>query len=241
MTHPRQLVARAHNLAIAAAERSLGSDARVCPCCGWRGFRFRSFAVVEDLRTGVICPGCGSFERHRALASFYPRLFRELRLRPRLLIHCAPEPSLAPALAALCDRYETSAYGEATPADHRYDLTAIDRAAASCDAFVLNHVLDCMEGDRIAIAEMFRVLRPGGLVAAIVTLRRDVDTREVPVASNSLRRIYGTRDLAARMAPFETSVYDAAENVSGPDRRAFGIPGPIPVVVLRKPTGGERR
>jgi SAM-dependent methyltransferase len=237
--HPRQIAARAHNFAIAAAERSLGSDARMCPCCGWRGLRFRSFAVVEDLRTGVICPGCGSFERHRALASFYPRLFEELALRPAVLVHCAPEPSLAKTLAALCDRYETSAYGERTPADHRYDLRAIDRPDASCDAFVLNHVLDCMDGDRQAIAEMHRVLRPSGLVLAIVTLSNEGDTREVPVASNSLRRVYGTHDLAARMAPFSTSIRDAAADMPPIDRRTFGIPRAVPVVVLRK-SGSER-
>jgi SAM-dependent methyltransferase len=241
MSHPRQLVARAHNFAIAAAERSLGGDARVCPCCGWRGLRFRSFAVVEDLRTGVICPGCGSFERHRALASFYPRLFADLGLRPALLIHCAPERSLRKTFAALCDRYETSAYGETTPADHRFDLTAIDRPDASCDAFVLHHVLDCMEGDRLAVAEMHRVLRPGGIVLAIVTLKIGDDTREVPLASNSLRRVYGTRDLATRMAPFDTSVHDAAAGLSAAERRTFGIPRSVPVLVLRKATGVEQR
>jgi SAM-dependent methyltransferase len=238
VTHPRQIVARAHNLAIAAAERSFGAGGRSCPCCGWRGLRFRSFAVVEDLRTGVVCPGCGSFERHRALASFYPRLFRELRVRPRLLIHCAPERSLAAILETLCDRYETSAYGEQAPADHRLDLTAIDRPPESCDAFVLNHVLDCMDGDRAAVAELFRVLRPGGLAVAVVTLADGV-TREVPVASNSLRRVYGRGDLAARMAPFEVAVHDAAAGLSDVERRTFGIPSTVPVVVLRKARAGE--
>jgi SAM-dependent methyltransferase len=141
----------------------------------------------------------------------------------------------------LCDRYETSAYGDAMPADHRFDLRSIDRPAASCDAFVLNHVLDCMDGDREAVAEMYRVLCPGGIVAAVVALEHGRDTRDVPPASNSQRRVYGTRDLPARMAPFEIAVHDAAEQFSAAERRRFGIGVPVPVVVLRKPGVTERR
>jgi hypothetical protein len=68
--HLRAVVCRGQSLAIAAAETLVACDARICPCCGWRGLRVRTVAVVETLRTGVICPGCGSFERHRGLAPF---------------------------------------------------------------------------------------------------------------------------------------------------------------------------
>lgn len=240
MTHPMHLIVRAHNLAIAAAERSVRSVARSCPCCGWRGFRFRTFGMAEYLRTEVVCPGCGSFERHRALALFYPVLFARLGVRPGRLIHCAPEPSLRRVLASLCDRYETSAFGEQSPADHRLDLRNIDLPDESCDAFVLNHVLDCMPGDRQAIAEMFRVLRPGGLVLAVVTLEQDVDTHDVPVAPNSLHRVYGTRDLAARVAPFDLTIIDGTDGLSPQARRVRGIPASVPMLLMRRPSKESR-
>jgi SAM-dependent methyltransferase len=232
--HPRAVACRGQNLAIAAAETLIPFDTRACPCCGWRGLRFRSFAVAEALRTGVICPGCGSFERHRALASFYPAFFAERPVRPSRLLHFAPEPCLRRALMPLCDHYVTSAYGETVPADLRLDVTAMAQPDASCDALILNHVLDCIPADRAAIAEMDRVLRPGGVVLAVVTIERGVATREVPVTGNSLHRVYGSADLGARFAPFTVSLADAADGLGQAIRRRHGIAASVPVLVLRK-------
>ena len=229
------MACRGQNLAIAAAERLRRFDARTCPCCGWRGLRFRSFAVREHLRSGVICPGCGSFERHRALASFYPAFFERLGVRPSRLIHFAPEPCLRRVVASVCDRYETSAYGEREPADLRLDVTHMAPLPdASCDALLLNHVLDCIPDDRPAIAEMYRVLRPGGVVLAVATFEHGVPSREVPVASNSLYRVYGSQDLAQRFAPFSASAVNAADGMSADFRRTRGIPAVVTVLVLRK-------
>lgn len=232
--HPRAVVCRGQNLAIAAAERVTPFQARTCPCCGWSGLRFRSFAVREALRTGAICPGCGSFERHRALASFYPAFFQRLGVRPSRLIHFAPEPCLKRTVAAVCDRYETSAYGEEWPADFRLDVTRMALPDASCDALLLNHVLDCIPDDRPAIAEMHRVLRPGGLVLAVATFAKGVSCREVPVASNSLYRIYGSIDVAEHFAPFAASAVNAAGDLSAGFRRTHGIPDIVTVLVLRR-------
>ena len=232
--HPRAVVCRGQNLAISAAERLRTFHARACPCCGWRGLRFRSFAVLESLRTGVICPGCGSFERHRALASFYPAFFERLGIRPSRLIHFAPEPCLRRVVASLCDRYETSAYGERAPADLRLDVTRMALPDASCDALLLNHVLDCIPDDRPAIAEMHRVLRPGGIVLAVSTFEQGGPSREVPVSSNSLYRVYGSHDLAQRFAPFTASAVNAAEGLSAHVRRTCGIPAVVTVLVLAK-------
>ena len=238
--HARQVVCRGQNLVIAAAERILPRQARRrCPCCGWSGLHFRSFAVVEYVRHDVICPGCGSFERHRALASFYPMFFMRIGPRPKRLIHFAPEPCLAATLASLCDRYETSAYGETTPADYRLDLTSLSFADQSCDTMVLNHVLDCMPDDRPAVSEMFRVLRPGGVALAVVTFEWGTTTREVPVASNSRYRVYGSEDVAVRFAPFRVDVAEAAAGLSPEARRLQGIPSTVPVVVMRKPADGR--
>jgi SAM-dependent methyltransferase len=232
--HPRALVSRGHNLAISAVEHLHRFHARACPCCGWTGLRFRSFAVLESIRTGVICPGCGSFERHRALASFYPREFERLGIRPARLIHFAPEPCLQPVVRSLCQHYETSAYGETGPADLRLDVGHMALPGASCDALLLNHVLDCIPDDRPAVAEMHRVLRPGGVVLAVVTFAPGEPTRDVPVASNSLYRIYGSEDLAAHFAPFTASVVNGAEDVPADFRRTRGIQRFVPVLVLRK-------
>jgi hypothetical protein len=233
-SHLRSLACLTHNVAIATAERVHPFTACICPCCGWTGFAFRAFALGRTLRAGVVCPGCGSFERHRALAFFYPAFFAELRWCPTRLIHCAPEVCLAQVLARHCERYETSVFGEKVPADHRLNLRAIALPDASCDALVMNHVLDCMRGDEAASREMYRVLRPGGLVIAVVTFGGAV-TREVPRQHNSLCRVYGSADVAQRFAPFAVRVVDAVAAVPTQLRRVSGIPDELPVLVLMKP------
>lgn len=232
--HPRTIVCRAGNLALSVADRMLALQARQCPCCGWTGLRFRSFAVVEYLRHDAVCPRCGAFERHRALATFYPAFFDRLAARPARLIHFAAERCLTPTLAALSDRYETSGFGEAAPFDLRLDLTAIALPDQSCDVFVMNHVLDCVPDDRPAIREMYRVLRPGGVVLAVVTFEPGTRTRELPVTSNSRYRCYGSEDLARRFAPFAVAVANAAEGLDESARRSTGIPASVPVMVLSK-------
>jgi SAM-dependent methyltransferase len=233
------VLCRGRNLAIAAAERLLPSTRRRCPCCGWTGLQFRSFAVAEYMRHDVVCPGCGSFERHRALASFYRRFFAGARPRPGRLMHFAPEPCLADTLESLCDRYETSAYGETTSADYRLDLTRIALPDSTLDAVVLNHVLDCMPDDRTAVGEIFRVVRPGGVVLAVVTFEQQAATREIPVSSNSCHRVYGAMDLADRFAPFRVGLADAAAGLEPAARSLHGIPASVPVIVMDKPA--ERR
>lgn len=238
--HPRQVVCRGQNLVIAAAERILPRQARRhCPCCGWTGLRFRSFAVVEYLRRDVLCPRCGAFERHRALSSLYPAFFGRLPKRPSRTIHFAAEPCLTPTLAALCDRYETSAFDPAQSADLHLDLTALALPDGSCDALVMNHVLDCMPDDRPAIREMYRVLRPGGVVLAVVTFEAGGTTRELLVASNSRYRVYGSEDLESHFTPFAVTVTDAAQGLSADVRRSIGIPRRVPVLVLAK--SGKRQ
>lgn len=235
----RAVVGRVENLAIAAGERLLPPSSW-CPCCGWTGLYFRTFVVVEYLRHNAICPRCGALERHRALSRFYPRFFGALDYRPARLIHFAPEECLGPILKALVDRYETSAYGEAYAADHRFDLTRLNLPDASCDVFVLNHVLDSMSDDRTAVREMFRALRPGGIVLAIVTLEFGVPSRDFPPRKTGHSHTFGTADLAQRFAPFEVQVADATEAFTPVERRLAGLPPRVPVVIMRKPRAARR-
>jgi methyltransferase family protein len=228
------------NLAIAAGERLL-PPSRWCPCCGWTGLYFRTFVVVEYLRHNAVCPRCGALERHRALSRFYPGFFGGLDRRPRRLIHFAPEECLSPILGRLVDRYETSAHGETYAADHRFDLTRVDLPDSSCDAVVLNHVLDCLEDERTAVRELFRVLRPGGVVLAVVTLESGVMTIDFPARGNAQCHTFGMADLPQRFAPFAVTVANAVEGFTPAERRRAGLPDQVPVVVMHKTDGNASR
>jgi SAM-dependent methyltransferase len=230
---PRLLLCRAQNLAIAGAELLAHVRIHHCPCCGWSGLCFRSFAVAEYIRNNVICPGCGSFERHRALALFYPKLFSTLPRRPQRVLHFAPEPALRSSIEPLCDSYERSAIAGGD-VEHHLNLTDLDLPASSCDVILLNHVLDCMLDDMAAIREMYRVLRPFGLVVAVVSYQPGSFTREYPPASNTRYRVYGSDDLTQRFAPFSVSVLNVAADLAPEYHQKFGIPETVWGLVLRK-------
>ncbi len=230
---PRLLLCRAQNLAIAAVERTTHVKSHHCPCCGWSGLYFRSFAVMEYIRNNVICPGCGSFERHRALALFYPKFFSALPRRPQRLLHFAPEPSLRLCIESFCELYERSAL-VGDDVEHHLDLTKLALPANSCDAILLNHVLDCMPDDRPAILEMWRILRPSGLIVAVSSYEPGSSTREFAPGSNTNCRIYGSGDLAQHFAPFSATVLNVAADLPTEDRQRFGIPQIVWALILRK-------
>lgn len=237
----RYAVGTFHDRTVSAAERLLPRlRLRVCPCCGWSGLRFRSFAAVEYVRHDAVCPGCGAFERHRALASFYPRFFGSLGLRLAHVVHFAPEKCLERVVTSFCDRYDRSNFGGGGRDDLGLDLTRLDLADASCDTLLLNCVLDCMGDDRRAATEMYRVLTPGGVALGVVGFEPGAVTRELPVASNARRRIFGSRDLSERFAPFAARVVNAAEGIDAAERQRSGIPAPVWVLVLCKPDGRAR-
>jgi len=229
---PRLLLCRAQNLALACVERMAHVRTHHCPCCGWSGLYFRSFAVAEYIRNNAICPHCGSFERHRALALFYPKFLSTLPRRPDRILHFAPESALRSFIEPLCESYERSAV--AGDVEHHLDLTNLDLPTSSCDVILLNHVLDCMPDDLAAIREMWRALRPTGVVVAVASYEPGSVTRELAPASNTCHRIYGSEDLAQHFAPFSVSVLNVAADLSPEDRREFGIPKAVWVLVLRK-------
>src|SRR5205085_1579180 len=89
------------------------------------------------------------------------------------------------------------------------DLTGITLPDASFDAVLLNHVLDCMPNDVAAVRELYRVLRPGGHVIAVIGFSGQAATFELPsqMTTGQVRR-YGTQDLPQRFAPFAVELRD---------------------------------
>lgn len=237
--HVRRLICRVQNATLGIAERRskrAAAHRRECPICGWTGLLFRSFAVDEYLRLDAVCPQCGSFERHRALARFYPILLaRPGCRRPRYIVHFAAEECLASVLRPLCHVYLRSTFDVGREADVSLDLTRLALRDGSCDVLLMNHVLDCMPDDHAAIREIHRVLRPGGIAVAVVGLAEGTVTRELPVASNSRYRVYGLEDLSKRFSPLRVSVLNAAEAIEAPRRRRYGTQAPVGALVLQRP------
>jgi SAM-dependent methyltransferase len=136
-----------------------------CPCCGFHG-QFRGFG--SPIRLGVLCPSCGSVERHRLLTLAIDRGLIDLSGRD--ILHFAPEQWLKGRLErAGAGKYVTSNYPLQEGADFCFDIEAIDLPDESYDIIMCFHVLEHVD-DRRALSELYRVLRAGGKLVAMVPI-----------------------------------------------------------------------
>jgi SAM-dependent methyltransferase len=130
-----------------------------CPICGGRFRRLRHGRG----RRNVQCPRCGSYERMRALWLFLRDEVRIAEPPERSVLHFAPERRIAERLAALPHLHYITADIEPGVAMETFDITAIPFPDNSFDLVICSHVLEHVERDGVAMSEVWRTLRPGGV------------------------------------------------------------------------------
>lgn len=127
-----------------------------CNCCGMRLGKF-----VHLERGDTLCPRCGSLPRSRRL---WHILDQELDISDLKILHFSPPKILAELLRkGEAAEYLTTDFAGEFTADRHYDITAINEAEGRFDLIICYHVLEHIPDDRAAMAELHRVLKPGGL------------------------------------------------------------------------------
>ena len=164
-----------------------------CPVCGETVRRFLSGGV--PLRASVFCPICRSLERHR-LAWIYLQNKVNLTGNHALrLLHIAPEPALARRFSelGLVDYVTGDLSGVGVMV--KLDVTELPFADGSYDAVYCSHVLEHVSRDEVAMAEMFRVLRPGGWVLIMVPIREGGTSEDPSIQTpRDRKRVFGHWD-----------------------------------------------
>jgi SAM-dependent methyltransferase len=140
-----------------------GKTERLCNICGYKG-TFKAFGFPP--RPDALCPKCEALERHRLLKLWLDR--QTSLVKGRDVLHFAPEPSVAVLFRSLARSY-TSADIEKGKADLTLNIEAMDIGDGTYDCVVCSHVLEHVD-DRLALAEIHRVLRPGGIAIIMVPL-----------------------------------------------------------------------
>ncbi|MGX1100987.1 class I SAM-dependent methyltransferase [Amorphus sp. MBR-141] len=167
----------------------------VCPICESTAFTRGPNGRLSPEGALPRCAGCRSLERHRAYRTAFVAL-DPARFSALEALQFSPDPVIEPGWFA---HHEISEYGTAT----ELDLQAIDRADASFDVVIVNHVLEHVPDDLAALRELDRVVRTAGFVFLSVP-----DPARVPATRHYGRaredkhghwRVYGP-DIVARFA-----------------------------------------
>ena len=224
-----------------------------CPLCGRTARCFVAFGV-RYRRAHVRCPYCNSWDRHR-MAFFY--LTRETDLldpKPKRLLHLAPDRAFSDYLQKLGHIDYLSGDLEI---DHQHriameaiDVTRIGYPDASFDIVYCSHVLEHVPDDARGMAEMFRVLKPGGWALIMVPLKpgRTIEDPTLDREEDRLRyfeqpdhvRIYG-EDLADRLraAGFAVSIERYYERLPEEDATRYAL-NPDDVLFMCRKTVAPR-
>lgn len=217
-----------------------GVTPRHCPLCGYFGM-FTAFG--NPPRLDARCPKCNSLERHRLLYLFAERfdLFRP----SHDVLHFAPEVQLSGYLRDMVGRYETGDLSPRRKVTHHVNIEQTGLEGGRYDRIICSHVIEHVDDAR-ALAEMFRLTRPGGIVILMTPIvegwKRTYENPAVTASADRVLhfgqgdhlRMYG-RDLRDRIraAGFELAEYTAVE----PDILRYGLMRGETVFVATRPEG----
>lgn len=158
--------------------------------------KFNSLGVpysLEDFETlnlgQYACPHCGASDRDR-LYALYIRHHVESRNSNIKVLDIAPATALSGFMRAQPQISYRSADLYSSLADDNVDITAMHcYADGAFDFVVCSHVLEHVPDDAAAIAELFRVLAPGGhAILMVPILTTATATDEDPNEMDELER-----------------------------------------------------
>ena len=240
-TIPRPLLQRIAGWAVPIVGLFYLGKGKECPVCGCKRRKFLPYGYVSQ-RENALCPNCLALERHRLLWLWLLResdLGRGAMALPRLL-HIAPEVALMRKLRKMyareAERYVTADL-ESPLADIHFDVQQIPLADGSFDTIICNHIMEHIEDDRLAMRELYRILKPNGwgVILSPVDESRattfEDDSITDPAERTRIfgqydhRRIYG-RDYAARLegAGFEVAVIDYKQAFTPKEQALYALP-----------------
>lgn len=178
-----------------------------CVFCGWHFRRFRPSGfhypvIIEKQVIGGhwhrdnVCPRCMSNARER-LAYLYLKDRTSVFDQPARLLHIAPEPQLASTLKRAPNIKYVSADLFEPGVMSRFDIQKAPFPDQTFDVVICNHVMEHVGDDSVAMAEVHRILKPGGWAMLQVPIALALDrTIEDPTATTESQRIerFGQED-----------------------------------------------
>jgi SAM-dependent methyltransferase len=210
----------------------------LCPICETNFSKFFEFGFEnEAIRTHNIvgaglnyngtCPRCLSNDRERHVFLHLKKRCKFLFFDESRLLHIAPEKNLWELFNKQKNIEYTAAGFDMQLASVRMDITKISQKSDYYDAIICNHVLEHIIDDKLAMSELFRVLKKGGYAILQVPISFknqytieddsviDPDERRRVFGQSDHVRIYG-RDYITRLenVGFKVELFDVKEEFS---------------------------
>jgi SAM-dependent methyltransferase len=175
----REGVASLTRMPLLTMHELVGSDTHECNVCGWTGPSFYPNTGPGYHERATICPGCRCQDRHRSLLALLLATTTLFAPDTRV-VEVAPMRGFESLLRSQQDLNYTS-FDLARHAMERGDITDMRFPTDSVDYFICFHVLEHIPDERLALAEIRRVLKPSGIAVMQVPVDWDVPTtREYP-------------------------------------------------------------
>ena len=201
------------------------------------GKSYRKFLPYgyQKQRPNVLSPGTLSLERHRLLWLYFDRETDFFDLAADVL-HIAPEQAFVKRFRQLNHRSYITSDLHSPLADVQADICNLPFSDQQFDWVVCNHVLEHIPSDKIAMQEIFRVLKPGGTAILQVPLRLDQNTFEDDRITDPKERaqvfgqydhvrIYG-KDYQERLEQigFQVKMLAYAEQLTSEEQTRYAVP-----------------
>lgn len=139
-----------------------------CPVCGYSG-PFRDFSPATGPRKHAQCPSCNALERHRLQFIVINDILKYRNAASMKMLHFAPEPFFRQYFAHRFGQYETADLLMAG-VDHKVDIQRLPFSDETYDLVFASHVLEHIQDDNKALAEIRRILKPNGIAILPVPL-----------------------------------------------------------------------
>jgi glycosyltransferase involved in cell wall biosynthesis/ubiquinone/menaquinone biosynthesis C-methylase UbiE/predicted nucleic acid-binding Zn-ribbon protein len=193
----------AHPLSLDARDTFDGVAARrlkKCNICGWTGSAFSGLHGDKN-----VCPTCGSRERSRTLYRYLAR--SNLTYRGLTCLDLNPDESLTAALTKMF-RYRPF------PVEQHADLEMLQIEDDHANLVVASNILHHTNDDEALLAEIHRVLKPGG-TALVWVPYTGLESKELgPSEEGGIVRTYSRDNIEQRLKGAQFGV-EAVSYASG--------------------------
>lgn len=166
--------------------------------CNYCSHSFRKFLPKGngiELRNNAICPHCGSLERTRLLYFYLCNETKIFNSQP-FVLHIAPEQTLKNKFKTNPNYYDVDINPQL--ATYQMDITKTSFGDNTFDFIICSHVLGHIKNEKVAINELYRILKKGGKLLTLTLINtQSAHTFEDQNIKTELEKTksYGEKDL----------------------------------------------